>query len=859
MIRFTLLLICLPLFSFAQLSDDFSDGDFTANPVWTGTAGKFKVNNNKQLQLYDSVASMAFLSTANSMATDCEWRFWIKFSFSPSSNNNGRIYLISDAGDLTGPVHGYFLQLGESGSNDAIELFRQDGETVTSVCRGSDGLIASSFQLGIKVTRAPGGIWTLSVDKDGSGIYLPEASGEDTVYQTTSFFGIVARYTVSNAKKFYWDDFFIGNITVDNEPPEVQYLTPLSDSVLLVKFNEPVDPVSAQDNNHYHVSPDVGNPDQVSVNGEEVLLHFANKFQNNTVYTITVSGIADLAGNVMETYQGTFTYSVAESYDVVFNEIFPDPNPPVGLPPFEFIELFNRTDHLISLNNWKLTVGSSEKVIEDAVIPAYGFLILAKEDAREALSPYGLFYGFSSFSLTNAGQQLILSDKGGQIIDRVYYRKSWYGDPEKEDGGWSLEKINPDDTCSEAENWTASVAEAGGTPGSENSVLSTVLIPPRLTGYTLLGEDVLELTFSQKMNKNALADVSHYTIEPEIGHPAGAFPDMNNPAKVGLYFDIPWDTGVFYSLTVDGDLTNCMGLPIGKDTIIRFGIPEKISAQDVIINEVLFNPWSGGEDYVELYNRSEKLLDAADLMLGGVRISPPNPPDTTWYAVSSSSRFLFPGDYLLLTKSPEKVMSQYYTENPNAFLGMESFPSYNNDRGTVLIKTDTTLVDAFTYDESMQYPLLHYVEGVALERIDPDAPTQDLKNWHSAAESVGFGTPGYKNSQRIIKGSEVGEITVSPEVFSPDNDGMDDVLSIRYHFKNPGNNLTVDIFNHNGKHVKKLTDNEYVGTEGVVFWDGLTDENTKAPVGIYILYIKAFNADGNVQSWKKPVVVATRW
>ena len=38
-------------------------------------------------------------------------------------------------------------------------------------------------------------------------------------------------------------------------------------------------------------------------------------------------------------------------------------------------------------------------------------------------------------------------------------------------------------------------------------------------------------------------------------------------------------------------------------------------------------------------------------------------------------------------------------------------------------------------------------KGVALERIDPDAATQDAANWTSASETVGYGTPGYQNSQ----------------------------------------------------------------------------------------------------------------
>lgn len=851
-----------PFLLLAQVSDDFSDGNFSENPAWTGDQNKFIVNNNFQLQLYDTIAGSSSLSTANSYEGETEWRCYIRLAFSPSSNNFARFYLISDQQNLKMPLQGYYLQLGESGSSDALELFRQDGETNTSICRGTEGLIASSFSIRVKITKTADGTWKLYVDPQGGENFQFEAQGTDNTFQQTNALGFVCTYTVSNDDNFYFDDVYAGPVIIDNTPPLWLITSVTSDSTLLLEFDESLNQESVADLTHYEANNGIGYPATAALqsgNSNVISLVFDQKFPSGQIHQLSVFGIKDLAENMMVPGVQEFVYYTAQSGDVVINEIMADPNPVVTLPDFEYLELFNVTENNIDLSNWILTIGTTVKEFGMVLIPAKGYLIVSKEDAEAELSEYGLFYGFSSLALTNAGQTVTLSNEQGVLINQVAYSDDWYKDADKADGGWSLEQMNPENFCSGGENWHACENNLGGTPGSQNSVFNDQILLPAPLKLVILADNILQLTFNQMMDETALQVNSNYEVDGGIGTPQYTYLVVDDSRKIELYFAESFVDGKLYGLTVKSNLTNCAGIHMKSDTVISFGLPEEILARDIVINELLFNPWTNGVDYVELYNRSQKVLDLGALLLGSIKQSPPNPPDTLYYEIISDQQLMVPGEYLVLTVSPEAVKNQYYTQNPEAFLKVEPFPSYNNDSGTVrLITSESLLIDELKYNEDMQFPLLNYIDGVALERINPDVPSDEITNWHSAAESVGFGTPGYLNSQDVKQQVEDKSIQLVPEIFSPDNDGYQDVINLEYVFDEPGYMLTVSIFNGDGFQVRKLVNNEYLGTSGMVSWDGIQDDNTKATVGIYVFYVEVFDLKGNVKKYKKVGVLATK-
>ena len=276
----------------------------------------------------------------------------------------------------------------------------------------------------------------------------------------------------------------------------------------------------------------------------------------------------------------------------------------------------------------------------------------------------------------------------------------------------------------------------------------------------------------------------------------------------------------------------------------------------IVVNEILFNPPAAGSDYVELYNRSNKIVD-----LNQTYIANRNTSNTvsSITLLSNEPYLFFPQEFLVVTVNPDWVKSAYITQNPDALFKVVTMPSYNDDAGNVIIlNAQGKITDEVPYSVKWHFKLLDNKEGVSLERIDYNAPSSLLDNWHSAATSVNYGTPTYKNSQFRIKDAVQGEVKLSPEIVSPDNDGMDDFATIDYSFPSAGYVATITIFDANGRPVRFLQRNALCGTQGSFRWDGLGEKNQQLPTGVYVVLTEVFNLSGNKKIFKTPIVVARR-
>ena len=649
----------------------------------------------------------------------------------------------------------------------------------------------------------------------------------------------------------------MGPIPVDTDPPTILNVEVLSDMLIDVVFSEAVEQGSAETEGNYDIQPfnSAALAVRDGVDLARVHLTLTSPLLNGNTYTVFANGVLDLSGNAASD-QYDFTYvvpAVPGPRSVVINEIMADPSPVVGLPDAEFIELHNpsATDGF-DLAGWTFTDGSSTATLPAIVLGPGQILIVTSTTSAALFSGFGAVVGVSSFpSLNNDGDPLVLKDNGGATIDAVTYALDWYQDAVKDDGGWTLEQIDPTTPCSSASNWIASIAPQGGTPGAQNSVYAIVsdIDPPALLSVLVNSATEIDLVFDEAMDQaSTLSGV--YSIAPVV--PVSSVINLTT-TSVRLTLATPLVIGQLYTITVT-QVSDCPGNVIASQNSATFALPEPAMVGDVVINEVLYDPRVGGYDFVELYNRSQKVLSLAGWKManesGGVIGSP--------MVITSASVLLLPGKYVALTESPSNIATEYPLSHTDR-LFFTDLPSYNNGEGTVVLQApDGTTLDLFRYGDDLHFTLLNDKEGVSLERVDPDRPSDDPTNWHSAADAVGWATPGYQNSQYSPVNEPSGEITIDPAIFSPDNDGYQDLLNISYQFNEPGFTGNMIVFDLAGREVVKLMENELLGTSGALSWDGIAADNTLARIGPYVLYFEVFDLAGNVEKFRRTVVVAQR-
>lgn len=839
----------------AQLNEAFSDGNISSDPVWTGDTSFWKVekgilNSKAPVQKKGKVS---LVTPLENLSKEAEWRFYINPAFATSSTNFTEVYLISETSDLS-VSDAVFVRIGDT--RDNVSLFIRKNKKLQKRISGADKKLSSTKNnpLKVKVSRAAGK-WSLWTAYGSEEIYQPEGEAVDSDSLNGAWTGISLSYTNTNGTKLSFDDYVIAPFYRDTLAPVIKEVKVVSDSSLLLVFSEALDQKFVTGTESYFI-PGIGYPDSVFFNVNTVQLFFPEKFIRESEYNLTVAGIKDVEGNVLH---GNFSFrwapKVVEKNDLLITELMVDPSPSVELPEVEYIEVYNNTSAALDLDNFVLSTSKTKVIIPSCRIAARDYLIFcpAKDSAlfgkvTNKVCPIKTFP-----ALVNTGERLSLSDPYGKVIYEVGYSDEWYADNQKREGGWSLEMIDPALPCLGEENWTASRSKTGGTPGRQNSVYGhrEDHTSPEVIRVGVPDSITVELGFSEPFELNG-SSKEDFRLS---GQRKVVSVQVNSSGNtIILQLDKPLVRNQIEELSLPLLLSDCAGNhPI--QTQLRLSLPEPPAKGDLIINEILFDAKTGGSDFVEIFNRSAKILELKGLKF--VKEDPITGAGKSSIVISTESHLLFSGEYRVVARTRKGISEFYHIPSWWNIIENQSFPNLNQEEGmAIFLNQDNAVVDAFHYSSSMHFQLLNSVKGVSLERISTGKSSEDRNNWHSAGSGCGYGTPGYLNSQSEVATGEL--ISVAPEIFSPDNDGYNDLLTIGVKSEASGKMGTVEIFSSSGRLIRKLADNELMGRSEMYFWDGLDTDGSVGAPGVYLIHYQFFTLEGEVKNGIKTCVLAQK-
>lgn len=563
--------------------------------------------------------------------------------------------------------------------------------------------------------------------------------------------------------------------------------------------------------------------------------------------TMKVDDLFDVCGNSIEPIHLSFTPFIPGEFDLLLTEIMADPEPVVALPNAEYIEIFNSSDYPVKTEALKLYINDEKISILPGTLEAGEYhLFIDDDDDESAFKGIENVHMVSSLNLLNTKNELVLFNSKDEIIHFASYDRDLFTSEMKKEGGWSLELGNLKNPCNLYKVWMESESYLGGTPGKINSFSEVEItnVPELIRNIGVPADNCIRIYLNEYIPMNDMKQMQ-VAISPALEIDTMVF-DLKS-VSLDIHIEQSLSKSKTYQLQLK-NVTDC-NQHVFNSKIHLIGLPEIPEPGDILFSEVMFEPADGYSEFIEIYNASDKIVDAGYLFLQYASSDPEK--------LTLQSLLLFPGDYLLLCENKTTCSASYLIPSDN-LIEMKPFPALNNSDGTIALSFNQEVeLDKFYYSADLHHQSLVDVCGVSLERVSFETPTDQSGNWQSAASVVGYCTPGAINSKRLSEfQSSNQQLSVKPEVFTPNNDGEKDLLEIHYHLPDGEYTLNLSVFDPSGRLVQHLSRNDLIPSSGVLFWDGMDAEHKPVGTGIYVLLFEAIGTNGKIIRKKETCVLA---
>jgi hypothetical protein len=255
----------------------------------------------------------------------------------------------------------------------------------------------------------------------------------------------------------------------------------------------------------------------------------------------------------------------------------------------------------------------------------------------------------------------------------------------------------------------------------------------------------------------------------------------------------------------------------------------------------MYKPLTGESEWVELYNRGDTTIN----LLG-------------WNFSDSHILEMMPLPNFIMSANSYLVLAQdstiYNFDIPftSPVVIFSDWNYLNNDGDTLyLFNNLAEIADFLPYPNDWG----NIENGISMERINPLGVSSNLENWSPCLDPLGA-TPGRQNSVYFTSSMNYGiKLSVDPEVFTPDGDGIDDVANITYELPVATARVSIRIFDVHGRLIRFLVEGEMSSHQGTFSWDGTNEEGKISRLGPYIIHLQAISELEKSEFEAKKVVI----
>ena len=451
--------------------------------------------------------------------------------------------------------------------------------------------------------------------------------------------------------------------------------------------------------------------------------------------TVTISGTMTINSRVLSNGEWsalqTATFYAPQMLDkLVINEIHYNPLDEgiVGLPgyvdgdEFEFIELKNTSSIALNLQGVQFTDGIEYTFPAGTNIAPGGFVVLA-ENASEFQNRYGFAPdGQYADKLSNSGEQLVLKDYSGAVLDSLSYGDSnpWIGDPDGDGPSLSLDPaagVNNNDPA----QWYASAGD-NGTPNAENNPN----FPPVLAITFPADGQRFDPGFAFSIQVSATdANDSIDSVRVQTGDLVLGLDEVSP-------FNFAWTPPPGeYDLLAKG--WDTFGEKGESDLVhIVIATANACDAQlGIVINEINYNddedngPVTG--DWIELYNPTAVEVDLSGWTFKDAK-------NENWIVLPDGTSIPANGYHVIVQNDALFSLVHSITNKTGSFgWGLDGSGDH------LRLYTNTgCLIDEVLYDDEAPWPLDADGQGSTLELVNATGDNSLASEWQASGNAGGY-------------------------------------------------------------------------------------------------------------------------